>query len=217
MGNVKGNIEAFLKLREPNNRYASFDYCFNYFRQFYKDNSIEQLATNANMQNSCLQIASYLASWGMYRGSSFLLKYKSITNFKGLIKGITEIDNRVWTIDVDKYDNSMIQLLLNTKKTIKDLLGNENNPSDTLVSKIMMGVFGCVPAFDQLFRRGMGIYTFNKKSLEVIANFYNSNKSDIDGFHIQTIDFTTEKSTKYIYTKAKLIDMVGFIEGGGKP
>jgi hypothetical protein len=37
---------------------------------------------------SCLQIGFYLASWGMMRGSSFLLE-KSVRNFSNLIIAIS--------------------------------------------------------------------------------------------------------------------------------
>jgi hypothetical protein len=36
------------------------------------------------------------------------------------------------------------------------------NASDTLVTKTMQGVFGCVPAFDRYFRIGFGCQTLTK-------------------------------------------------------
>ncbi len=54
--------------RKPNERYASFDYCFNYFQSFRELGNISALAGPANVQLSCLQLGFYLASWGMLRG-----------------------------------------------------------------------------------------------------------------------------------------------------
>jgi len=77
---AKKSINQFLegngknRGRKPNERYASFDFCYNYFYSFYKENRLSELANGQNLQTSCLQIGFYLASWGMMRGSSFLLE-----------------------------------------------------------------------------------------------------------------------------------------------
>ena len=67
--------------RQPEERYSSFDYCYNYFQEFYEKQKIIELANSDNLQISCLQIGFYLSSWGMYRGSSFLLQ-KSLKHLK---------------------------------------------------------------------------------------------------------------------------------------
>ena len=46
----------------PENRYASFDYCYRYFRCSTSDQLL------ADMEKSCLTVGFYLASWGMFRG-----------------------------------------------------------------------------------------------------------------------------------------------------
>ena len=58
----------------PNERSASFDYCFNYFQSFREEDKIGELAEPSHMEVSTLQLAFFLASWGMLRGSSFLLE-----------------------------------------------------------------------------------------------------------------------------------------------
>jgi len=65
-------INTFLKDREPTDRYASFDYCYNYFQTFKYNNKILDIAVSDNLQLSCLHLGFYLASWGMLRGSTFL-------------------------------------------------------------------------------------------------------------------------------------------------
>ena len=74
------NLESFNNDREQIERYASFDYCFNYFQEKYKNGEKEKIADSKNVQLSCLQLGFYLASWGMYRGSTFLLQ-KSVKIF----------------------------------------------------------------------------------------------------------------------------------------
>jgi len=215
---IKKSFNQFLegngknKGRKPNERYASFDFCYNYFYSFYKQNKLSELANEKNLQNSCLQIGFYLASWGMMRGSSFLLE-KSVRNFSDLIIAISKMNPKFWEIDVPNYDDEKISLLLKCKQEIIDALEKENNPSDTLVTKIMLGIFANIPAFDQYFRKSLKVHSVNKKSLLKIKEFYLENKDDFDSFKIHTFDFLTSKKTDNIYTKAKLIDMCGFMDG----
>ena len=215
---IKKSFNQFLegngknKGRRPNERYASFDFCYNYFYSFYKNNKLSELANENNLQNSCLQIGFYLASWGMMRGSSFLLE-KSVRNFSDLIIAISKMNSKLWEIDVPNYDDENISLLLDSKQKIIDALGKENKPSDTLVTKIMLGVFANIPAFDQYFRKSLKVHSVNKKSLLKIKEFYLENKEDFNSFKIHTFDFLTSKETDTIYTKAKLIDMCGFMDG----
>lgn len=197
--------------RKPNERYSSFDYCYNYFYSFYKQDRISELSSDDNIQLSCLQLGFYLASWGMMRGSSFLLE-KSVRTFKNLVEAISEMDSKLWEIDVNNYNNENIKLLLACKNEISKALKKENNPTDTLITKIMLGVFANVPAFDQYFKRSLHVYKLNENSLKKIRKFYDKNKSTIDSYEIHTIDYLNSQKTDIIYTKAKLIDMYGFMD-----
>ena len=128
------------------------------------------------------------------------------------------MDPKLWKIDVDDYNDENIAHLLKCKQQIIKALGEKNNPSDTLVTKIMLGVFANVPAFDDYFKKFLKknqyCQTFNKTSLNQIKIFYEENKDVFDSFErISTFDFLTSNETDTIYTKAKLIDMCGFIYG----
>lgn len=218
MNNIKKSLDQFLvgqdknKGRKPDERYASFDFCYNHFYSFYNENRLSELENEKNLQTSCLQIGFYLASWGMMRGSSFLLE-KSVRNYKNLIIAISKMNPKLWEIDVENYDEENLSLLLDCKQQIILALGKENKPSDTLITKIMLGVFANVPAYDQYFRKSFGVHSFNKKSLLKIKNFYEENKDVFSSFKIHTFDFLTAKETNIVYTKAKLIDMCGFMDG----
>lgn len=215
---VNRSIDQFLKGkgknkgRKPYERYASFDFCYNYFYSFYESRKLDELANEKNLQMSCLQLGFYLASWGMMRGSSFLLE-KSVRNYKNLIIAISKMSPKLWKIDIDNYDEGNINLLLECKKQIETALGKENNPSDTLITKIMLGVFANIPAYDQYVRKSLKLYSVNKKSLLKIKRFYEENKNTFDSYKIYTFDFLTSKETDITYTKAKLIDMCGFMDG----
>lgn len=209
---IKTSINQFLKERQSDKRYASFDFCYNYFYSFYKSKKLNELANNKNIQLSCLQLGFYLASWGMMRGSTFILQ-KSVRNYRKLITVISKIEPKLWKIDVDNYNDETIELILDCKQQIIEVLGKENSPTDTLITKIMLGIFANIPAFDQYFRKSFRVYSFNKKTLLKIKEFYDKNKKVFDSYQIPTLDFSTGKNTDLVYTKAKLIDMYGFIDG----
>lgn len=215
--NIEKSIELYIEGRgknngrKPNERYASFDYCYNYFYTFYKENQISEIASDENIQMSCLHLGFYLASWGMMRGSTLLIE-KSVRYLKELVIAISKMDPIFWEIDVDKYDDKNIQLLLDCKEIINKALVGEKDPTDTLITKIMLGVFASVPAFDQYVSKSLGVSKLNKNSLEKIGRFYDQNKEIIDNYDIHTYDFLTGEETDIIYTKAKIIDMCGFMD-----
>lgn len=219
--NIDENITQFVKGngknggKNPDERYASFDYCYNHFQYFRENGCIEKMTNQDNMQTSCLHIGFYLASWGMLRGSSFLLE-KSIKHYESLISNIAKFDKRIWDIDADSYTEDNIKSLLECKDMVCKSLENGNKLTDTLSTKIMLGIFSNVPAYDVFFRKGLNVHSFGKKSLREIANFYDGNQEIIDKYKIRTFDFSTGKETHRIYTKAKIIDMIGFIAGQNK-
>lgn len=94
---AKESLGIFNSDRKSDRRYASFDYCFNYFQSF-KDR-IPDLSKEENLQQSCLHPGFFLASWGMYRPSSFLLQ-KSMRHLVGVIEEISNFDQGSWDIDV---------------------------------------------------------------------------------------------------------------------
>ncbi len=61
-------VHHFTKISYPDHRNSSFDYCYNYFRS----NNAEAILRDK--EKSCAILGFYLASWGMMRGSSFLLQ-----------------------------------------------------------------------------------------------------------------------------------------------
>jgi hypothetical protein len=195
--------------RAPNERYASFDYCFNYFQSFRETRDVSALASPANAQLSCLQLGYYLASWGMLRGSADLLQ-KSARHLMPIIEVVARSDSSLWELDAHCYTESNIRLLLDLANTIRRA---HPRMSDILVTKIMLGVFGSVPAFDTNFKRGCGVGTFCPKALRKIGAFYQDHAGVIDAHRVSTLDFISGEHTQRTYTRAKVIDMAFFIEG----
>lgn len=215
--NIRPSIDAFMLKSNPTDRYSSFDYCYNYFHK------VRGKKLMIDIEKSCLTISFYLASWGMFRGSSFLLE-KSAKHFEPTLHYIATLDKSVWLIDVDSYTQNNIDVILRIYSDLKNLLITNNNSSLTLVTKIMLGVFGFVPAFDQCFCdtfRELFKYdkckfrALNSNSLNCIKSFYDSNKLVIDKLSSTTFttDFASGNKTTINYSKAKIIDMYGFITG----
>jgi hypothetical protein len=213
--NIGSIVNNFKSDSKPNDRYTSFDYCYNYF--------LETKDLTKDIEKSCLVLGFYLASWGMLRGSSFLLQ-KSAKHYQATIEYIATLEKSVWQIDADTYTEENIKIILNIYNNVKQLLIENGNADLTLVTKILLGVFGFIPAFDQYFcntfreifaDKNCGFRVVNSKSLNCIKDFYEQNKIEIDKLAAETFttDFKTETKTLNNYTKAKIIDMYGFTAG----
>lgn len=151
----------------------------------------------------------------MLRGSSFLLS-KSIKHYEDLIYLISQSsENPIWNIDVDNYNDQTFDILLDYGNKIAEVLSSreEENVTDTQKTKIMLGIFGNVPALDTYNKKSFGVSSFNRNGLNKIKSFYDKNKEKIDSIKIYTLDYHTKEKTNRLYTKAKVLDMIGFIEG----
>lgn len=230
---VSANIEHFRKARTPDHRFASFDYCFNYFHNLKKEQGIACIDSPERVEQSCMQLAFFLASWGMLRGGTILL-WKSAYFCRRALGVIVACDPKVWEIDLPYSDDGKdIRLLLEVGEKLREALWTEDEArtwfsarlrggeklsegkalqaSNTLVTKIMLGVFANVPAFDTNVRAVFG--DFNKNNLQRLTDFYKQEEiqAKIDR-RIPTLDFSGN-DTDLLYTKAKIMDMVGFEEG----
>lgn len=210
------NVRRFTDKVDPTDRYASFDYCFNHFQ---RNRNNPQSLLGANLELSCNQLGFYLASWGMLRGSSFLLQ-RSAKHFIPLVELIATAPTELWELDVHKYDSNGLSLLIDWAAKIREALHpkdwetSQGVATDILVTKVLLGVFGCVPAFDTYFKKGFSVSTFSKGSLQRIGKFYIANAKEIDDLRIPTLDFATGKPSEILYTRAKIIDMAFFVAGG---
>lgn len=207
---IEATVGRYLRNRDPGARYTSFDYCFNHFQAHRA--AAATWGEPIGMEASCLRLGFYLASWGMLRGSSELLQ-KSARHLVPLVETIAETPAEVWDLDLDGYDTAGIDLVYRTALDVRKAL-RPVEASDILVTKVMLGVFGCVPAFDTYFKKGFGVSTFSKGSLGLVAEFYRENAAIIDGLREPTLDFATGEPTARLYTRAKVVDMIFFIEGG---
>ncbi|MGL4941678.1 MAG: hypothetical protein ACRC46_00620 [Thermoguttaceae bacterium] len=208
LSDLSSVVGAFMKLRKADHRYASFDYCYNHFHPTNRKRKLDS-------EKSCAVLFSYLASWGMLRGSSFLLKETNIKHFEPTIQFINGCEPSCWEIDVDNYtvnNNANIDTILDMAEGIRKHIRPDEKISVTLVTKILLGVFGCVPAFDSMFRKTFdGFNSLSPKSLIQLNKICCDNAGEIDkqSQKYKTLVFQSG-DTPNPYTKAKIIDMYGF-------
>ena len=158
---IEANLKTYLRQRNPTGRYTSFDYCYNHFQLHREQGRLSELVTGPNLSLSCLHLAFYLASWGMLRASSVLLQ-RSLKHYVPVIQVIASSPAEIWNVDADCYDEANCRLVFEMARQIRAAL--PDGASDILVTKIMLGVFGCVPAFDAYFKKGFGCLDIRQES-----------------------------------------------------
>jgi hypothetical protein len=169
------------------------------------------LADDGTIVLSCLHLGFYLASWGMMRGSGELLQ-RSVRVLVPVVQAIAAEPEDSWRIDVSQkrtFSADALALCRRIKRAFPI------RASDTLVTKTVLGVFGCVPAFDRYFRAGFGCSTLCTPALDRIAAFYASHAVPLDAIEVATLNVSSGLPTPRLYPRGKLIDMVFFQIGGG--
>ena len=200
-------VEEYMNLREPTHRYASFDYCYNHFHPENKK--------KRDVERGCLELFAYLGSWGMFRGSGFLGQETSFKHLEPTIQYIYKCKESCWDIDIAEYNAANIRTILGIAEEIQfrinppaRMIANKN-ATTTLVTKILLGVFGFVPAFDSRFKKTFGGFTsLSERSLMQLNEIYHDNRAEIKTI-LQKGKYKTLVLRKR-YTQAKIIDMYGF-------
>ena len=184
---IKSSTEFYNDLKvDENGRYRSWEHCYSHFIKARGSQEIDY-------DYLSLQLVFYLASWGMYRGSSFLLQ----KDYKVHIPVVEELLSEKYDVlagieSVSFREKSNHQLLLD----INSFLGQyydkirrevkeqelKNQLSFTLITKILMGTLGCVPAYDRYFIAGIknqkvATGNYNLKSIMQLVDFYEKNSA----------------------------------------
>lgn len=207
---IDANVAAYLGDLGPVSRFRSFDYCFGYFQRYRDRDGSRSFADEAEIERSCLHLGWFLASWGMMRGST-ILHERSLYYLRPVIETIAVAPREVWAIDADAYLDGAASLLLDVGTAIRSSFAD--GASDTLVTKVMLGVFGNIPAFDRNFNRAFGRSGLNRRTLDAIGRYYWDNHQAIDRQQVPLLDFSSGLPGSRLYPKAKVIDMVFWWEG----
>ena len=212
-------IERIKECFNDETRFKSWDWCHNAFlkgRVDYK-NSKNEDEKDKIIDYLTLHLAFYLASWGMYRGSSILLHkdYKiHIDAVKAILNGNPLLWNYMPSEDnIDEAKQALFSKDDGIYRKICDAYG-DYTPSDTLVTKILLGTFGCIPAFDRFFIEGIKWYNNNATNNNKIKNLKYSIKEDdaneafklLTDFVLQNV-IRNNKNENLEYPPMKYLDM----------
>lgn len=196
-------------VEDAHGRYLSWQHCYNAFttnRGGSDENTYDYLA---------LHLAFYLASWGMYRGSSFLLQKDYKVHIPVVKILMEEQYNSLVGITAEELMNDAnLNLLEEVSTRIRKAYADErpsfegvtNNATDTLVTKILLGTLGCVPAYDRYYvqavkQYGISAGGFNKESVRDVAKYYLSHKDEFETVRAELSTCGVE------YPVMKLMDM----------
>lgn len=196
--------------KDENGRYRSWEHCYSNFINA-RDNK------NAELDYLSLQLAFYLASWGMYRGSSFLLQkdYKiHIPVVKELLKEEYDPLAGIDCVELKRKENQRLLENINAfldeyYSNIRDEVKNikvRNQLSSTLITKILMGTLVCVPAYDRYFISGIkkqkvASGNYNMKSIIQLVDFYEKNIVELENIRKDM------KVNGMAYPQMKILDM----------
>ncbi|NHM30657.1 hypothetical protein [Neobacillus terrae] len=201
-----------LSVIDKHHRFKSWEHCYNFFLK-----NTNKLSEEIVFDHASLHLAFYLASWGMLRGSSFLLQ-KDYTVHSYFLKNVVMNPEYRKYLDqsqkekIGEEDIKGINNLINDTKrayldNIKEVYGEKTiiNVTDTLASKIILGIYGNVPAYDRYFKDALVLFGINsqcnEQSLRELANFYNMYFGEFS--ELKKL-FSSEGVQ---YTPMKLIDM----------
>jgi len=197
---------------DENSRYLSWEHCYRVFQEFHN----KSILTTVDIDYLSLHLAFYLASWGMLRGSSFLLQ-KDYRVHTDIIKELFKpCYNNLWCIKyAELHDQKNLDILIDLinnlrtiyrgkRMNIKEVSGDI---SDILITKVLLGTLGCVPAYDEYFKNGVNKYNITikflrKSSLIGLADYYEENKDELED-----VRNTISKAHNLEYPQMKILDM----------
>lgn len=192
---------------DKNHRYLSWEYCHEVFqknRYNLDEPTVDYL---------CLHLAWYLASWGMLRNSFLMQKdYKIHAEVVRLLYQ-PEWD-MLWDITPDKLaQECYVSKIMKLYKNVKMVYVNSGAgiPTETLLTKILLGTIGCVPAYDRYFKKALSFtkvapQSFNMESLKALAKLYIERMDEFEALRRHC-------SERIEYPAAKIIDMCFFEYG----
>lgn len=163
-------------MADPHDRFRSWEHCYTYF-----------LGNPRDYDLASLHLAFYLASWGMYRGSSFLLQ-KDYRVHTEVVKELLKPEHaKLRNLGFDDFHgagagdtlDALFDLLNWIKGWYRDNTPARRGPAnvtDTLATKILMGTLGCTPAYDRFFidglkSRGLSFSYLNKTNFSKMIGF----------------------------------------------
>lgn len=205
---IQAGYECYDSMKDdPHHRYLSWEYCHEAFRL----NRRPQI--DATIDYLCLHLAWYLASWGMLRNSFLMQKdYKIHADVVRLIYQPEGDD--LWDLSPEKLSQEYYAdriMKLSESITEAYVASGAGIPTDTLLTKILLGTVGCVPAYDRYFKKaladtGAAPQVFSAKSIRTLGNLYLDHEDEFEKLRKHC-------GSRIEYPAAKILDMCFFEYG----
>lgn len=197
---------------DENARYLSWEHCYKHFIKAHNNQDL----TDENIDYLSLHLAFYLASWGMLRGSSFLLQKDYRVHIDIIKELLKPCYNNLWSINYIELQNhenlDALSDLIDKIKTIyrtkrKNIKEVGTDISDILVTKVLLGTMGCVPAYDEYFKKGVSKYNIatqqlGKSSIKGLAEYYEENEIELEEVRLEI-----SRARQLEYPQMKILDM----------
>lgn len=191
---------------DPYHRYRSWEHCFKYFQD------VGPIELREHRDDAAYRLGFYLASWGMYRGSCFLLQHCHRAHYEAIECLADPRWSKLWQTEFgsDASDVENISLMLDLRDRIGHAYAPFGTPTDTLATKILLGTVGCTPAMDRYFRLGFSgagfpCNNFNRPFLERVLQFSQENLPALREVQNQISERVGTR-----YPLMKLVDMYFF-------
>lgn len=220
--NIQQKVKEFFEEIEmdKHHRLRSWEYCYEFFRKSPTD-----------IDKACLHLGFYLASWGMYRGSGFLLHKDYLIHEDLVTELLSPQYNLIKNITADDLPltekSDKVEAIFSLKEEIKKHYKRKNifvfrkgtkteaSVTDTVITKILMGTLGCTPAYDRFFISGLEkenieFTSFTPLHFSRMTEFCEKHKSsfrEAKNYH---------RHASIEYPIMKIIDMYFWKLGGGK-
>lgn len=193
--------------RDPHARYRSWEHCYGFFREHHRE--LLQVKNNQVKNNAALHLGFYLASWGMYRGSSFLLQHTHTAHMRVIDALALPQFRNLWQHDVgsDSDDVKLAPTIMELVGKVKCAYEQFGRSTDTLTSKVLLGTIGCLPACDRFFIKGFRVQGFkysslNKLFIDRILQYCIDSRQELARLQSKIIDRGGPR-----YPLMKLVDM----------
>jgi hypothetical protein len=202
---------------DEHHRYRSWEHCFQFFSRVSPDE------VRRHRDAAALQLGFYLASWGMYRGSSFLLQRAYTAHLRVVDCLACPRFLPLWRTDFgsSEQDSALVASVLCAADAVREAYIPFGRATDTLVTKVLLGTLGCLPACDRYFLAGFKIrgysnFRMTASFIERLLLFCASNITEL-----QTEQERIKHMSGITYPLMKLVDMyfwqVGSESGSGRP
>jgi hypothetical protein len=113
------------------------------------------------------------------------------SHYEPLIKANAAAPAEAWDLDADSYTADTWLLVRQLDQKIRAAFRHRKGVTTPVATKVLLGVFGNVPAFDTYSRAGFHAATFGPKAFGRLGRSYAEHTDTIERHRIPTLDFHT--------------------------